>query len=594
MSDTWGRTAGSPTWTQTLGRDLLLVVGIAALLWLSLSTVVAGAIAPALAGADGVTIGFGDVTAVWVGMVSEPGAPLAKIPGGGAVGPGLWWPVWLTVTLVPVFLAGWLTMRRLQTLANRKRGWAKPATVRMLMSEKSLMDRAGSLRPSTRVTEPEQLGVKLGTAISGGGECWASLEDSVLVLAPPRMGKTTQIVIPVLLGWKGPALVTSTKVDVLSATFGQRRTGPVWVIDPSGVTDWPNAVGWDVTSGCEDVRVAQNRAAAMVSAAGAGDGVQNGSYWTEQGSALLACWLAAAAHRGGSLRDALRWSQAEGGEEAAEVLAEAGLPELAREARRFATMDPEPRSSVWSMASLPLRGLLQPAVAAAFAPAADARLDLDDWFESDCGTIYLVADEKGDSAVRGLMTALVDAVATRAKRKAQRAPGGRLDPPVAVLLDEAANIAPLKDIPDLMSVAGSQSMFLMVVLQANSQGEQVWGPAGIRKLVSSATVRLLLGGGGDPDDLERWSKLIGERDEQTVSVHVGGEGPLSTQGQIRRRSILEVAELRAIPDREALLLFRTMAPVMLRQVRSYEGPDADALADSEAQFRMIIDRGDRR
>ena len=106
------------------------------------------------------------------------------------------------------------------------------------------------------------------------------------------------------------------------------------------------------------------------------------------------------------------------------------------------------------------------------------------------------------------------AVATEAKRRAQRSPGGRLDPPVAVLLDEAANIAPLKDIPDLMSVAGSQSMFLMVVLQANSQGEMVWGPAGVRKLVSSSTVRLLLGGGGDPDDLDRWSKLIGERDEE--------------------------------------------------------------------------------
>jgi type IV secretory pathway TraG/TraD family ATPase VirD4 len=591
MNDTWGRTAGSPTWTQTLGRDLLLVVGIGALLWLSLSTVVAGEAALAIAGGPGASIGFGDVMAVWVGMANEPGTPLAEVPGGATVGPGVWWPIWAAVTFVPVLVVGWLMLRRLRTVANRNRGWAKPATVKMLMGERSLMKRAGSLRPTTSVTEPEQVGVRLGTAISGGGECWASIEDSVLVLAPPRMGKTTQIVIPVLLGWRGPALVTSTKVDVLASTFGERRSGPVWVIDPSGVTDWPNAVGWDVTSGCHDVRVAQNRAAAMVSAAGAGDGVQNGSYWTEQGSALLACWLIAAAHPGGNLRDVLRWSQAEGGEEAADVLAASGLPELAREARRFATMDPEPRSSVWSMASLPLRALLQPAVAAAFAPADNARLDLDQWFESGNGTIYLVADEKGDSAVRGLMTALVDAVATRAKRRAQRAPGGRLDPPVAVLLDEAANIAPLKDIPDLMSVAGSQSMFLMVVLQANSQGEQVWGPAGIRKLVSSATVRLLLGGGGDPDDLERWSKLIGERDEQTVSVHVGGEGPLSTQGQIRRRSILEVAELRAIPEREALLLFRTIPPVMLRQVRSYEGDDAKKLRESEEWFRSIVSQG---
>jgi type IV secretory pathway TraG/TraD family ATPase VirD4 len=590
MTDTWGRTAGSPTWTQTLGRDLPLVLAIAALLWVSVATVVAGELALQVAGADGASIGFGDVVSVWVGMANQPGTPLAEVQGGSSVGPAVWWPLWCATTFVPVLVAGWLVLRRLRTVANRNRGWAKPSTVKMLMGERALMARGGSLRPATQVTEPEQVGVRLGTAVTGGGECWASIEDSVLVIAPPRMGKTTQIVIPVLLDWRGPALVTSTKVDVLASTFAHRGS-PVWVIDPSGVTDWPNAVGWDVTSGCDDVRTAQNRAAAMVTAAGAGEGVQNSSYWTEQGSALLACWLIAAAHLGGDLRDVLRWSQSEGGEEAADALAAAGHPELAREARRFATMDPEPRSSVWSMASLPLRGLLQPAVAAAFAPRPDARLDLDEWFDSGQGTIYLVADEKGDSAVRGLMTALVDAVATQAKRRAQRAPGGRLDPPVAVLLDEAANIAPLKDIPDLMSVAGSQSMFLMVVLQANSQGEQVWGQAGIRKLVSSATVRLLLGGGGDADDLERWSKLIGERDEQTVSIHVAGEGPLSTQGQIRRRSILEVAELRAIPEREALLLFRTMAPVKLRQVRSYEGQHAEELAESEAWFREIVSRG---
>mgnify|MGYP000473419089 FL=1 len=521
-------------------------------------------------------------------MVRSPATPLQGIDGAQEVSGALWWPLWVTITAVPVVLGGWAMARRLRSVANRKRGWAKPATVKMLMSEKSLMHRASTLRPLGPVTGPNDVGVMLGTAVSGGGECWASLEDSVLVLAPPRMGKTTQVVIPVLLDWQGPALVTSTKVDVLAATLGRRSADRTWVLDPSGVTGWPNVVGWDATDGCRDVRIAQNRAAAMVTAANAGDGVQNASYWTEQGAALLACWLSAAAHHGGSVRDALRWAQSEGTEEPAEVLADAGLPELAREARRFATMDPEPRSSVWSMASLPLRALLQPAVAAAFAPAPNARLELDHWFSSRRGTIYLVADERSDSAVRGLMTALVDAVATEAKRRAQRSPGGRLDPPVAVLLDEAANIAPLKDIPDLMSVAGSQSMFLMVVLQANSQGEMVWGPAGVRKLVSSSTVRLLLGGGGDPDDLDRWSKLIGERDEETVSVHVPGEGGLSTQGQIRRRSILEVAELRAIPERQALLLYRTMDPVMLHQVRSYEGDDARSVRASEEKFRAIV------
>jgi TraM recognition site of TraD and TraG len=40
------------------------------------------------------------------------------------------------------------------------------------------------------------------------------------------------------------------------------------------------------------------------------------------------------------------------------------------------------------------------------------------------------------------------------------APGGRLDPPLGLLLDEVANIDPLPQLPALMSFVGASGIFV--------------------------------------------------------------------------------------------------------------------------------------
>ena len=53
---------------------------------------------------------------------------------------------------------------------------------------------------------------------------WVGAEpDSAgCVLAPPRAGKTTGVVIPSVISAPGPVIVTSTKRDVLDATSAIR------------------------------------------------------------------------------------------------------------------------------------------------------------------------------------------------------------------------------------------------------------------------------------------------------------------------------------------------------------------------------------
>src|SRR5215471_17451594 len=60
----------------------------------------------------------------------------------------------------------------------------------------------------------------------GWGRSWLGVsrfafgraEDSVAIVGPPRVGKTAGVLIPQLAMFAGPAVCTSTKPDVLSAT----------------------------------------------------------------------------------------------------------------------------------------------------------------------------------------------------------------------------------------------------------------------------------------------------------------------------------------------------------------------------------------
>src|SRR5512135_816003 len=80
----------------------------------------------------------------------------------------------------------------------------------------------------------------------------------LLVCAPSQTGKTSALAIPQLLAAPGPAVCTSTKLDIFDATALVRAThGRVWVYDPGGTEALPpgaRALRWSpiVSSGTWD------------------------------------------------------------------------------------------------------------------------------------------------------------------------------------------------------------------------------------------------------------------------------------------------------------------------------------------------------
>jgi type IV secretion system protein VirD4 len=151
-------------------------------------------------------------------------------------------------------------------------------------------------------------GVWLGAGDDGEWR-FARPERAVLLLGPPRSGKTSGVIIPAVLAHSGPAIVTSTKPDVARATARARaRDGRVWMFDPTGASSLPaglEELRWSpVTSALTwDGAVVIARAMTVT----VGTGTTDRAHWANRAQALLAPLLHAAAVHGREMETVVDW-----------------------------------------------------------------------------------------------------------------------------------------------------------------------------------------------------------------------------------------------------------------------------------------------
>ncbi|MBV8160564.1 MAG: type IV secretory system conjugative DNA transfer family protein, partial [Acidimicrobiia bacterium] len=140
-------------------------------------------------------------------------------------------------------------------------------------------------------------GLFLGLNPRGEPIC-AGPQQSVLVLGPPRSGKTACVVDPCVLCAPGPVVDTSTKTDVFGVTGPvRRRRGRCWVFDPSAsvaVPEWATALRWSPVVGCRDWSVALSMAHALAAAARPVRISTESPHWLERAESLIAPLLHAA------------------------------------------------------------------------------------------------------------------------------------------------------------------------------------------------------------------------------------------------------------------------------------------------------------
>jgi type IV secretion system protein VirD4 len=431
----------------------------------------------------------------------------------------------------------------------------------------------------------------LGRAIGHRLSLAVAAEDSVLVLAAPRQGKTSQVIIPWLTDWPGPALVTSLRTDVLTSTATLREDrGPVSVLAPTGMVSWPDRVRWSPTRGCADLDTARRRASVLITVGHAEkQDSSNAGYFSANAVNL---WLHAADVVGLGMHDVLKWSLDERDDTPVTLLRD--HPDAARGAAELADAlyrtPPETRSGLWTTAAAALAPLLSPAAQAVFCPEpGEQQFDPAEFLRSN-GTVYLLVEGDRARALAPLITVFLDELLDIAKRTADATPGGRLASPLAIFGDEIANVAPLPQLPGLMSYAGGSGIFTTVVLQSKAQAEQQFGHDQAAMIWGAATVKLVLGGVTGPE-LRELSELSGDHDHAETGRQTHPDGSITTSTSTQRRRVLEPAAIRTLrPDRrEALVLHATTPAVTVRMTRHYEGPNRHRHATAEQEARRIIE-----
>lgn len=511
------------------------------------------------------------------------------------------WLYWLTLAVMLVvigsavwFVAHLVTQRRERRDedVSQRPGLANRSEVLAAAGAKQLMKRGKILRPSVVKPTPRDLGLLLG--MSRGRECYATVEDSIIVIGPPRSGKGRGLLVSFLLDWPGPVVTTSVRPDSLALTMHARAAskGPVTVFDPQGLSRGvPTGRQWSPVRGCEHEATAIARAVALC--AGAADNTENGKFFLEQAIIVLRCHLHAAAIEGLGVIDLYRWASPTAAREAATILAQnpRATPYWAQELDAILSNDPKTRGNVFALVANVVSALANPEVRAAMTPAAGEEFDPEDFLRSN-GTLYLFGTNTGAGATANFVSAFLEDVLTCVLSLALESPGQRIASPVLCLNDEAANFS-LSSLPTLMSSGGGSGLCVCTVFQSLSQARDRWGVAAADSLWNSATVKIVLGGGSDSGDLRDLSQLIGdyETTETSITRHDGGRR--STSESNRSHAILEVSTIRSLKEGQALLLLRRAKPVILTLRWWDSRRDSKELLAGKAAVEEMLLRGAR-
>lgn len=419
-----------------------------------------------------------------------------------------------------------------------------------------------------------------------GARLFASWEDTVLAFMAPRAGKTTAMAIPYVLDAPGPALATSNKADVWSATarIREHTTGErVWLFDPQQVTHQGQEFWWNPLTEVRGVEDAYRLAGHFVLTI---DDDSKKDMWGPAARALLSQLVLAAALAGESLSTVGEWLHDTKLPQPVDVLFAHGFTAYAEALRETQNIVAETRDGIYTTARTAARCLDDPQIMEWVTPPGVRPLPEFEprSFVTSKQTLHLLSKSRAASAP--LIAALTDAIFL-AGEQASEAQGGRLDPPLVAVLDEAANICKIADLPDMYSHLGSRGIVPVTILQSYRQGVRVWTENGMEAMWSAATVKVFGAGLDDHKIVDALSKLIGQHDVSTTSFSYG-EGKGNHSVQLRRQEIMQGSDIRQIDKGECLLFATAARPTILRMRPWYRTDKAKlvtaAIKDAEERI----------
>jgi hypothetical protein len=313
----------------------------------------------------------------------------------------------------------------------------------------------------------------LGTSLSSG-ERVGGWEKVFLATAENRQSTATQAVRDA----EGPALVVTSNKTVWQDTKDARaKLGPVLLYDPTHLCDTPARLHWSPTTGCEDKQTAVKRATALLAPVRPTAKIDQAVADTAE--TLLRSYLHAAAIDGRTIRHVHRWSQGTQIQDAVRILRTnpKAAPGAAGELEAALTSHPERRDIAQELTSRALSSLFTVNIREACTPNRTDALSLDS-FANEGGTLYLVGesieDPRTNPGAMPLLTALASSVVERGRHMAERSSAGRLDPPMTLVLDDVAAVAPLPQLPELLATGADRGLPTLALLRSREQARARW------------------------------------------------------------------------------------------------------------------------
>ena len=517
-----------------------------------------------------------------VEVPADPFTVLFQLLGGDLSWPGAagWWVLAGFVSLV--ILISTLVVALVRGLSRHRSRVDRAATYMGRGQDVADLTHKHTRATARRLGVTQAPGVPIGRTVAANQALYGSWEDMHIDIWGPRTGKTTSRAIPALLDAPGSVLVTSNKRDVVDATRDLRtKVGPVWVFDPQSITLEEASWWWNPLSYVTD----EVRAAKLAEhfAAGSRDpGAKTDAYFDPAGQDLLAGLLLAAALDRRPITDVYTWLTRPTNDEAVDILRDHGFALTADQVAGVISAPEKQRGGVFGTAQQMASCLTNRQIATWVTPhgSGDVRPQFhpEAFIAEGTATLYSLSKE-GRGTAGPLVTALTVAVVEAAEELAARSAGGRLATPLLGVLDEAANVCRWQELPNLYSHYGSRGIVLMTILQSWSQGVDVWGESGMRKLWSAANIKVYGGGVSEAAFLEDLSRMIGDYDRLSSSTSYG-RGHRTVSQQLHRDRILDVADLAAMPKGRAVVLASGSRPTLIRTVPWMSGPHAKAVAAS--------------
>lgn len=475
------------------------------------------------------------------------------------------------------------------------------------------------LAPAIDPTHPGHRGIVMGRTVIGDRELRMPWEWVAVAIAGARMGKSAALAIPAACYAPGALIATSNKKDLYThSLYLRRQKGRVWLFDLQGVTTGnpqQRAAFWfNPLRPVVDLPSAKVVGDYFVSAA-TDEGSKVDSYFDGNARDLFGAYILAASLVGGDIRHVVEWLTNTQSQVPVAVLREYGYPDLAATMLGKQQVNAKQRDGFYDMARRFLAPLDEPRFAEAVLPPERIRVVVDadggvvtargatvhDLPEFDAGefvrttdTVYAMSME-GPGSASALAMALIGAVLDAAQHHGAAQPSGRLPIPLVAVLDEAANVCRLQQLPDWYSHFGSRGIIPITILQSPSQGKAVWGETKFNAMLDACNLIWYGGNVSDDQFITALSNSIGDHHTATESRSrgagvLGGSSQSTVSQSWQKEKIFEPADLKALAPTRAIVQIAGSKPLLVRKVYWSQTVFSDDIHRSLAEFQTGTDR----